>query len=510
MKVEILDEPLLEFANDFLCDDPKKGIAATGFFSLSNNTHRSEIHYSIVGTKKEISLYKEMIDKFSSPIESTAKFKLNSLSSSRKDSEETLFDESEEDEEIVYEGVNKKLNPDFPGFNEESCFKCKFLNDPDNDFVIKERDILEILSSEAQKSEKVMTVVDLYKNAYQEITEDNVSVIPDIVVMVISKQVYEELSTVKVDNTWINFRRFLKAEVLSLDKNIPVQLILEQTITEKKESMQDTSMVAWNYCVAQYYKTANCTPWTIKDIDPDTCYLGISFHRVNEVDDNHMRSSIAQAFNKDGKGLVFTGKQFEWNTNKTRVVTPHLNRGYASELISNVLEQYKKINKHTPKRVVIHKTSDFWDSYDHPDYDELGGLVEGIERTLGPDADYDLVTVKPTKIRVLRTGNYPVLRGTFIKINEEKAVLYTSGFIPYYNTYPGPFIPAPLRIENIGDTPIKEICKEIFALTKMNFNNAHYCDSFPITLQFSQKVGEIIQYLPEDIDNPPNKYYYYM
>ena len=59
-------------------------------------------------------------------------------------------------------------------------------------------------------------------------------------------------------------------------------------------------------------------------------------------------------------------------------------------------------------------------------------------------------------------------------------------------------------------TLIKEICKEIMALTKMNFNNSDYCDGLPITLQFSKKVGEIIQYFPSDLTNPPNKYYYYM
>ena len=504
MKIELFKEPLLEFAGDFLCDDPKKGIVTTGFYSTSNNTHRSEIHYSVIGTKKEISIYNEMIKSFAEPIESGSIFKLKN--SSRQD-DEIDFGEVED---IVIEGVNKKLNPDFPGFNQDSCFKCKFSHNPDNDHPIKERVIKEIMDSDLKKTEKSIAIVELYKEAYLEIIENTLTIIPDIVVIVISEEVFEDLATVKVGNTWLNFRRALKAEILSLNKNIPVQLIQETTITGKKKSIQDKSMVAWNYCVAQYYKTANCTPWTIKDIDADTCYLGISFHKINEFEDNSLRSSIAQAFNKDGKGLVFTGKQFEWNKAKTKVVTPHLKREYAKELIIKVLTQYIKLNKHTPKRVVVHKTSDFWDSYDHQDYDEVGGIIEGINEVLGKEVDYDLVTIKPTSMRLLRTGKYPVLRGTFLKLNEERAVLYTSGYIPYFNTYPGAFIPSPLLIENIGETPIKDICKEIFALTKMNFNNADYCDSYPITLQFSKKVGEIIQYLPEDIENPPNKYYFYM
>ncbi|PQJ77686.1 argonaute/piwi family protein [Polaribacter porphyrae] len=509
MKIELLNEPLLEFADDFLCDDPKKGISTTGFYSLSNRTHRSEIHYSVIGTKKEISLYKEMIERFSEKIESGSTFKLKNKGNTNFE-KETLFDDFDFENEILFEGINKKLNPDFPGFNSESCFKCEFLNNPDNDLVIKESKLKDIFINENTTELKILRVVELFKNAYDEIIENNLSVIPDIIVIVVSNEIFDKLSTIKVGNTWLNFRRYLKAEILSLNKNIPVQLILEDTITGKKKSIQDTSMIAWNYCVAQYYKTANCTPWTIKDIDADTCYLGISFHKVNEINDNSLRSSIAQAFNKDGKGLVFTGKQFEWNKSKTKVVTPHLHREYARELIQNVLKQYIRINKHTPKRVVVHKTSEFWDSYISSEYDEVGGIIEGIESVLGVEADFDFVCIRPTKFRVLRSGDYPVLRGTYVELNEDKAILYTSGYIPYFNTYPGPFIPSPLRVENIGETPIKDICKEIFALTKMNFNNADYYDSSPITLQFSKKVGEIIQYLPKEIENPPNRYFYYM
>ena len=32
MKIELLEEPTLEFGNDFICDDPKIGISIGGFF----------------------------------------------------------------------------------------------------------------------------------------------------------------------------------------------------------------------------------------------------------------------------------------------------------------------------------------------------------------------------------------------------------------------------------------------------------------------------------------------
>ena len=525
MEIQYLQEPLIEFANDFLCEDPKKGIEAMGFYSISNKSHKSQIQYSVIGTKKQISDYKSWIDKFSNPIESTKNYKPKSLKVSTTNGDdpnddddetidiESLFDDEDFDsgfEEDIESGeiINKKANPDFPGFNSESCFKCEFLNDGD-DYTINSSTITEIIESEKKQIEKLNDISELYTNCYLELIE-NTTGRPDIIILIIGKDVFKKIGTFTLGNVFHNLRRKIKADILATGKNIPIQIILENTIDGTKKSLQDLSMIAWNFCVAQYYKTANCTPWTIRDIDADTCYLGISFHKINEKGKNHLRSSIAQAFNKDGKGLVFTGKQFEWRSEKTKVATPHLKYAYAKELIINVLNQYKLLNKHTPKRIVIHKTSDFWDAYVNPDYNELDGIVDGIKESLGEDIEYDLVTIKNSQLRLLRNSDYPVLRGTLLKVSNDKAFLYSNGFIPYYDTYPGAYVPMPLSVENIGETPIVEICQEILALTKMNFNNCSYCDGLPITIQFSKKVGEIIQYFPKDLENPPNKYFFYM
>ncbi len=517
MDIQLLEEPLIEFADNFLCEDPKKGIETTGFYSLSNKSHKSQIQYSVIGTKKEIETYKDWVIKFTNPIESTTnlKIKLNLKVNENTGEVFSLFDDEDLGEQYDFEdasdiGINKKSNPDFPGFNSGSCFKCELLNNDEDDFVLKEAEIKKILKSESTSLEKLNYVVDVYTDAYKQLIEDLSFGRPDIVVIIISSDVFKKLGTVTKFNKFTNLRRKLKASILALKLNVPVQLVLEDTIKGKKKSLQDLATIAWNYSIAQYYKTAQCIPWTIKDIDADTCYLGISFHKVTNQENNQLRSSIAQAFNKDGKGLVFTGKQFEWKSDRTKVSTPHLKYEYAKELVCNVLDQYIKINKHTPKRIVVHKTSDFWDSYSHPDYNEVEGLIDGIKEKLGDNAEYDLVSIKDSRIKLLRNGDYPVIRGTMYRLTDEKAVLYTNGYIPYYDTYPGSYVPVPLSVENIGETPIKEICKEILALTKMNFNNSDYCDGLPITIQFSRKVGEIIQYFPDDLENPPNKYFYYM
>ncbi len=122
----------------------------------------------------------------------------------------------------------------------------------------------------------------------------------------------------------------------------------------------------------------------------------------------------------------------------------------------------------------------------------------------------DFVTIRTTKIKLFRVnGDYPVIRGTLMKLEDTSGVLYTTGYIPYYDTYPGVHIPLGLQIDCIRESSLRNICKDILALTKINFNNCNYYDSLPITLRFAQKVGEIIQYLSEGVE-PPNEYYFYM
>ena len=161
-------------------------------------------------------------------------------------------------------------------------------------------------------------------------------------------------------------------------------------------------MQAWNFCIANYYKSS-CIPWTLTLKDKHTCFIGISFHKVLNADKNTVRSSVAQAFNYEGKGLIFVGEHFEWDEEEMETPAPHLTYEYANKLISQVIEEYKSFNKNLPpRRVVIHKTTSYWDSTINKDYAEVEGLKNGIRQVLGDDVQIDLVAVKSTDIKLLR------------------------------------------------------------------------------------------------------------
>ncbi|MBS1681588.1 MAG: hypothetical protein OJF59_001830 [Cytophagales bacterium] len=526
MKFELLPEPKLEFGDNFICDDPKKGISIGGFFSLTNQNHRSEIRVSIIGTKNNIQDFKDWLGKMSNYIEATAKnFKLDNEASiqdgeviSTDDSESSdetqklgeLFEDFESIKEDNIEfAINKKLNPDFIGFNKESSFKCEFLNDEQNNVEIKSVLIEAILASNKSLLEKCDEIISTYKAAFQNHIE-NLHTKPDVCIIVIPSGVFKKLSSIRFEKGKLNFRRKLKAEILLCKSEIPVQLILEDTILGKKKR-QDESMIAWNFVVAQYYKS-DSIPWALTDIDKNSCFVGISFHSVLGNENNLKRSSIAQAFNREGKGLIYVGKQFEWDTQKTKVKAPHLTYDYAKDLVKSVIDTYIVQNRNLkPTRVVVHKTTDFWNSSINKDYAEIEGLKDGIRAALGNEVEIDLVTIKDSAIKIFRTvGIYPVIRGTLFEIDKTEGVLYTTGYIPYYETFPGMHMPLGKSIEIFeGESTLRNVCNEILALTKVNFNNCNYYDGLPITLRFAQKVGEIIQYLPDGF-TPPSKYYFYM
>ena len=122
----------------------------------------------------------------------------------------------------------------------------------------------------------------------------------------------------------------------------------------------------------------------------------------------------------------------------------------------------------------------------------------------------DLVTIMPTSFRLYRDNDYPPLRGTMFSLDRCRHFLYTRGYVEYYGTYPGKYIPNPIevRLFSFDESP-EQICREILSLTKMNWNNTQFDRKFPITIDCSRNVGEILKYVSPE-QKPQIKYSFYM
>lgn len=79
------------------------------------------------------------------------------------------------------------------------------------------------------------------------------------------------------------------------------------------------------------------------------------------------------------------------------------------------------------------------------------------------------------------------------------------GFVGLSESIPSPI---EVRLFSFDESPEK-ICKEILYLTKMNWNNTQFDRKFPITIDCSRNVGEILKYLTDE-QEPQIKYSFYM
>ena len=122
-----------------------------------------------------------------------------------------------------------------------------------------------------------------------------------------------------------------------------------------------------------------------------------------------------------------------------------------------------------------------------------------------------MVTIQSrTDLRLYRGQDYPPRRGTLLSFDEKHHLLYTRGSVDFYETYTGKYIPHPLEIKLFRhDESPETICREILALTKMNWNNTQFDRRYPITVECARNVGDILKYLGSD-DQVHIKYSFYM
>ena len=399
----------------------------------------------------------------------------------------------------------------FCGFNKTVGFKCEIayddtylrkLNNSDFENIIKEQTSLEDIITE---------ITSLYLNEIKFLSKNKK---PDVILCALSENFIKHIMEAKPKNTGDddeevpekdfdeeevskkeqNFRRNLKAKAMQY--NVPIQIIRDR-IAKPTAEMQDAATIAWNFFTALYYK-ASGTPWALirKDSAETTCYAGISFFKSR--DKKSTQTSIAQIFNELGKGIILRGEEIVLKKNDR---TPHLDEQQAFNLLTQSLKEYYDAVKIYPKRLVLHKTSNF-------NQDEIYGFTQAA-RELHIN-QIDLVSIQTSDIRLYRSGNYPPMRGTHFTMTDNHHVLYTRGSVPYYETYPGRYIPRAIEIKLAAyDESPNVICDEILALTKMNWNNTQFDRQMPITIECARNVGEILKYLGED-EQMQLKYSFYM
>lgn len=474
MKAEYLQEPFLYFGKGkSIC--PREGISNLDVYDTVQTARKDQLLIGIVGIEEDIENFKNMLKRFESFIPAYSK------------------------------GKQKGLFKSFPGFNQTQGFCAKFIYDTNFDRILSPLDIKKVLN-EKNHEKRILGAVDLFAENIKFLSDIKNC---DLVVCIIPKTfegkiVKENKDAEPVEGTAddndeqeleTNFRRALKAK--SMQYNTPIQLIREYVLSNDKKS-QDAATKAWNFCTALYYKGLQTIPWKL-EVDenrPKVCYVGIGFYRSR--DKKTIQTSLAQIFNENGKGVILRGTPVMEDKDDLR---PHLTYEQSYSLLIDALTKYKFATGTMPGRLVLHKTSKYYE-------DEVSGFEDAMTK-LGI-TEYDIVTVMETDLRFFRNGLYPPVRGSLFSLTEERFILYTRGSVHHYETYPGMYIPSPLEIRIVKRvSSVKTICREILGLTKMNWNNTQFDNKYPITIGCARKVGEIMKYLGES-DIPKESYAFYM
>lgn len=302
----------------------------------------------------------------------------------------------------------------------------------------------------------------------------------------------------------VNFHNQLKARLL--EYNAPTQIILESTVAPhdftdsfgnlKRNLDVLQSAIAWHISTAAFYK-AGGRPWKLGSLREGVCYIGLSFKRDDKQPDPKASCCAAQMFLDSGDGVVFKGAVGPWYNPQEGEF--HLRREDAKDLVNLAVASYKDKKGEPPKELFLHGKVRF-------NSDEWRGFQNAV------DSSTNLVGIRirnDKNLKLYRQGKHPILRGLAYIRDERTAFLWTKGFTPRLQTYPGREVPNPLLIDICrGEAAMETVLNDILALTKLNYNACIFADGVPVTLKFADAVGEILTAGPlESVPPLPFKFY---
>ena len=498
-KLVPLPEPSLEFRYGQRVRDPRDGLALFGPADADLPGSPKSISYGLVGTTKGVNSFREFTKFLRFPTISPGAFK------------------------------NPRLWPPFPGF--DIAFDCKF---PEREVRVFELDEKTLIQSSRinDANQRAYSVVEHYLTGIKNLRTKSDEQL-GVVICIVPEQIWHNcrpkstlVEGVGEDVTFkqrklrahrqadlfldvnfdpyqyaVDFRRQLKAR--SMSSGIPVQIVRESTLRTSDEfefgqrGLTPLSDRAWNLGVALYYK-AGGKPWRLSTARDGVCYVGLVYKRSDPIHGDRTACCAAQMFLETGDGIVLRSDFGPWYSPETKQF--HLSKNEARKLLERVLSTYESVGGKTLREVFLHYRASI-------SAEEYQAFRSACPRNV------KLVAIRVAAdrygVHLYREGTRPVIRGSFWKINDHLGYLWASGFKPRLGTYDGMETPVPLRIQiQYGEADLMQVATDILGLTKLNYNECKYGDSAPVTIGFSEAVGEILVSNPSIADpNPRFKFY---
>lgn len=314
------------------------------------------------------------------------------------------------------------------------------------------------------KEDAFKNIITLYNSKIQQYIDNNTG--RDILILQMPK-VFERYFKFNYED----LRDHIKA--LCVKKHVYTQILTEGSL--KPHDMCDNM---WNLSLGLYVKSGGI-PWKLESGGENTCFIGITFGVKKKKGGREILIGLAEVFDVFGESITIKVVEDSFNSE----VGYHLSKEKAKRLLKIAIDGYTSEKGEKPRRIIVHKTTFF-------NEDEKMGMESALA-----DITYDLVHLQlNTALRLMPDGMYPPNRGTFWKINGERGLFYSTGYVEEFGTYPGAATPSPIEInKNYGDTMIKKLTEQIYGLTKMDWNTTVLMNKEPITIKYARRVNDILK-----------------
>ena len=253
--------------------------------------------------------------------------------------------------------------------------------------------------------------------------------------------------------------------------------------------------VWWWLSLALYVKGMR-TPWLLDNLAEDTAFVGLGFSIDRRAGlGKHIVLGCSHIYSARGEGLQYRLSKVEDPIMRQR--NPHMSRDDARRVGETIRQLFFDARLKVPKRVVLHKRTPFLKDEREGLRDGLGGVeqLEMLEIQMDRALRYVASVQRPNG--TFDEDNYPVRRGTLMRLDDFTALLWVHGasraLNPNLRYYQGKRrIPAPLVIKrHVGNTPLQTVAAEILGLSKMDWNTFDLYTQLPATVQSSNRIAKI-------------------
>jgi hypothetical protein len=281
---------------------------------------------------------------------------------------------------------------------------------------------------------------------------------------------------------------FVKA--FCVQRGIATQFLNQDTFADGQQCR-----VWWWLSLALYVKAMR-TPWVLNSLAENTAFVGLGFSIDPFAErGKHVVLGCSHIYSGKGEGLQYRLSKIEdpiiYGKNA------FMSKEDARRTGETIRQLFFDARLKLPERVVLHKRTHFTTK-------EREGLAEGLSGVrhldmleIQIDNALRYVASVPTSEGSFDDDNFPVRRGTAMKLDDFTALLWvhgaTTALHPRFKYFQGKRrIPAPLTIRrHAGHTDLQNISEEILGLSKMNWNTFDLYTKLPATIHSSNQIARI-------------------